>query len=151
VCSGFPKRSCANNNLKRDDDSSARFSASPAQGHKAVIKQSPSIVFQSTISGETKMRYDIDHRRRRFCATAAMTIAAAPLVPLLSAPPASAQAAISEPGAYAFYHPDGDLLGVGARQIRPGAGALTVVPSNALAATPPRATRSHRRAARVAN
>jgi hypothetical protein len=59
---------------------------------------------------------------------------------------ACAQAAIQEPGAYAFYHPDGDLLGVGARQIHPGAWAPNASPSNALASVPPRATRFHKRA-----
>jgi hypothetical protein len=66
------------------------------------------------------------------------------LLPLLSARPAFAQAAISEPGLYSFYHPGGDLLGVGARSIHPGAGAPGASPSSALAASAPRATRSHR-------
>jgi hypothetical protein len=42
-----------------------------------------------------------------------------------------AQAAIGEPGLYAFYHPDGDLLH--ARSGNPGARAE---PRNALAAVP---------------
>ena len=75
----------------------------------------------------------------------AATVAA---LPLLSAQAALAQAAISEPGLYSFYHPSGDLLGYGARAIRPGAAPLNAVSPNTLASVPPRATRSHRRALR---
>ena len=77
-----------------------------------------------------------------------MLLTTAALVPLLPATPAFAQAAISEPGLYSFYHPDGDLLGTGARAIRPGAGALGVTQPNTLASVPPRATRYHRRTPR---
>ena len=73
------------------------------------------------------------------------------IVPLLSASPAFAQAAISEPGLYSFYHPEGDLLGVGARQTRPGAGAPGANATSALAASAPRAGRGHRRTPRPAN
>jgi hypothetical protein len=38
-----------------------------------------------------------------------------------------AQAAISEPGAYAFYHPDGDLLHAGSGQYGAHAESLTGV------------------------
>jgi hypothetical protein len=75
------------------------------------------------------------------------TIAA---LPLLSASPACAQAAISEPGLYSFYHPEGDLLGVGARRFHPGAGAPSANATSALAAPTPRGSRIHRRAARPA-
>jgi hypothetical protein len=71
-------------------------------------------------------------------------------LPLLSANPAFAQAAISEPGLYSFYHPEGDLLGVGARQIRPGAGAPSTNAASALASSDPRASRSHKRGQRPA-
>jgi len=67
---------------------------------------------------------------------------------LVSAQAAFAQAAISEPGLYSFYHPSGDLLGYGARAIRPGAQPLNAMPPNALASVPPRRTRTHRRAPR---
>ena len=40
------------------------------------------------------------------------------------ATPVFAQAAISEPGAYAFYHPDGDLLH--ARSARPAPDAMAM-------------------------
>ena len=62
----------------------------------------------------------------------------------LSSHPAVAQVAISEPGLYSFYHPSGDLLGTGARSIRPGVGAPGASPSSALAASVPRARRSHK-------
>jgi hypothetical protein len=66
-------------------------------------------------------------------------VAAIAVSPLLSANLACAQAAISEPGLYSFYHPEGDLLGVGARQIRSGTpGGST---TGALAASTPRARR----------
>jgi hypothetical protein len=63
----------------------------------------------------------------------------------LSSHPAFAQAAISEPGLYSFYHPGGDLLGTGARSIRSGVGTPGASPSSALAASVPRARRSHKR------
>jgi hypothetical protein len=80
-----------------------------------------------------------------------MVLATVAVLPLLSARPAFSQAAINEPGLYSFYHPDGDLLGVGARSIRPGGGTLSTSPSTALAASPPRASRFHRRTQRTAN
>jgi hypothetical protein len=79
-----------------------------------------------------------------------LTVLATVAVLPLSASPAFAQAAINEPGLYSFYHPDGDLLGVGARQIRPGI-APSASPANALAAPAPRASRRHGRTARPAN
>jgi len=77
-----------------------------------------------------------------------MLFATVAALPLLSAQAAFAQAAISEPGLYSFYHPSGDLLGYGARAVRPGAAPLNAVSPNTLASVPPRATRSHRRAPR---
>jgi hypothetical protein len=74
-------------------------------------------------------------------------LAAVAALPLVSAQAAFAQAAISEPGLYSFYHPSGDLLGYGARAVRPG-DQLGMVPPNTFASVPPRATRSHRRAPR---
>jgi len=74
--------------------------------------------------------------------------AAVAALPLVSAQAAFAQAAISEPGLYSFYHPSGDLLGYGARAIRPSAAPLSTVPSNTLASVPPHATHYHRRAPR---
>ena len=45
--------------------------------------------------------------------TAFKTIAAAALLSAVAASPAFAQAAISEPGEFAFYHPDRDVLNGG--------------------------------------
>ena len=42
--------------------------------------------------------------------TSLKTIAAAALLSALAATPVFAQAAIGEPGAFAFYHPDRDVL-----------------------------------------
>jgi hypothetical protein len=42
--------------------------------------------------------------------------------------PVFAQAAIQEPGAYAFYHPDGDLLHARSGQPAPGALAMAIPP-----------------------
>ena len=46
--------------------------------------------------------------------TAFKTIAAAALLSALTAAPVFAQAAISEPGEFSFYHPDRDVLNGGA-------------------------------------
>jgi hypothetical protein len=46
--------------------------------------------------------------------TSLKTIAAAALLSALTASPLFAQAAISEPGAFSFYHPDRDVLNGGA-------------------------------------
>jgi hypothetical protein len=57
---------------------------------------------------------------------------------------ANAQAAISEPGAYAFYHPDGDVLRAGPSQFGPRAQPYS---ANAMAAAPTfvRPARRHKR------
>jgi hypothetical protein len=52
-------------------------------------------------------------------------VGAAMMLSALAASPALAQAAIQEPGAYAFYHPNGDL-GLGSR------------PAEGMALSPPR-------------
>jgi hypothetical protein len=54
--------------------------------------------------------------------------AAAAILSLMIAPPVFGQAAIQEPGAFAFSHPDADVLNGG----RPAAGA----PSGAMASAP---------------
>jgi hypothetical protein len=46
--------------------------------------------------------------------TTLKTLAAAALLSALAATPVFAQAAIGEPGAFAFYHPDRDVLNGGA-------------------------------------
>jgi hypothetical protein len=55
----------------------------------------------------------------------------AALVVAALAAPASAQQAISEPGAYAFYHPNGDVLNAGAPT--PSAIGGTMAPRDSMA------------------
>jgi hypothetical protein len=61
---------------------------------------------------------------------------------------ACAQAAIQEPGAYAFYHPDGDVLHVGTSQYGPHAEPYRAIGvGNAMAsetATPARGRKQRR-------
>jgi hypothetical protein len=47
--------------------------------------------------------------------------------------PVSAQEAISEPGAYAFYHPNADVLNAGRPTPVPGALASSVRPADSMA------------------
>jgi hypothetical protein len=47
--------------------------------------------------------------------TSLKTIVAVALISAVTATPVFAQAAISEPGAFAFYHPNADVLNGGAR------------------------------------
>jgi hypothetical protein len=64
-------------------------------------------------------------------------LAAIASLSIVNASSAHAQAAISEPGAYAFYHPNGDVLRAGPSQSGPRAqpyGATN--PANAMAAAP---------------
>ena len=55
-------------------------------------------------------------------------LAAAAILSMVAPPPVFAQAAIQEPGAFAFYHPNADVLNAG--RSRPGAasGAMAPVP-----------------------
>jgi hypothetical protein len=64
--------------------------------------------------------------------TSLKTIAAAALISAVTATPVFAQAAISEPGAFAFYHPDADVLNGG----RPLSSASSPSPYEAYAAVP---------------
>jgi hypothetical protein len=57
------------------------------------------------------------------------TLGAAAILSMMAATPVFAQAAVQEPGAYAFYHPDGDVLEAGASRRRPPA---TTFPSVSL-------------------
>jgi len=59
--------------------------------------------------------------------TSLKTIAAAALLSTLAVSPVFAQAAISEPGAFSFYHPDRDVLNSGA----PIWGGRAAAPSSA--------------------
>jgi hypothetical protein len=67
---------------------------------------------------------------RTFESVTATTIGAALMLSAALATPVFAQAAISEPGAYAFYHPNGDVLNAGAGGVRsaPETNALAMVP-----------------------
>ncbi len=65
-------------------------------------------------------------------------LSAAAILSMMTAPPLFAQAAIGEPGAYAFYHPNADVLNAGRPLPRETAGAMASVPfrgSNAYAGT----------------
>jgi hypothetical protein len=62
------------------------------------------------------------------------TIAAAVLLSALTATPVLAQAAIGEPGAYSFYHPDRDVLNGGALTPAARLAAEPSAPSQAYAA-----------------
>jgi hypothetical protein len=67
---------------------------------------------------------------------------------IVNASVAHAQAAISEPGAYAFYHPNGDVLRAGPSQFGPRAEPYSATnPANAMASAPSfvRPARRHRR------
>jgi hypothetical protein len=56
-------------------------------------------------------------------------VGAAAILSMLIATPVFAQAAIQEPGAYAFYHPDGDVLESGRPSSpREAYGAIEAVP-----------------------
>lgn len=71
-----------------------------------------------------------------------MLAAAILSLPIVNPDFARAQAAIGEPGLYAFYHPDGDVLRAGSSNFGARAGS-----GNALAAAPvARPARGHRQA-----
>ena len=55
-------------------------------------------------------------------------VGAALLLSAAMATPVFAQAAISEPGNYSFYHPNGDVLNAGAGGVRPIPNALAMAP-----------------------
>jgi hypothetical protein len=78
------------------------------------------------------------HRRRNQTMTSFKILSAAAILSMMTAPPLFAQAAIGEPGAYAFYHPNADVLNAGRPLPRETAGAMASVPfrgSNAYAGT----------------
>jgi len=55
-------------------------------------------------------------------------VGAVALLSMAMAPPVFAQAAIQEPGAYAFYHPNADILNAGRPYPRETAAAMASVP-----------------------
>ena len=69
-----------------------------------------------------------------------MLVAAIASLSIVNAGAALAQAAIGEPGLYAFYHPDGDVSRAG-----PGYSGYRAEPRNALASVPvARPARGHK-------
>jgi BA14K-like protein len=60
--------------------------------------------------------------------TSFKTLSAAAMLSMMIATPVFAQAAIQEPGAYAFYHPDGDVLEAGVSRRHEPAGAFASIP-----------------------
>jgi hypothetical protein len=76
-----------------------------------------------------------------------MLVATIAFVSIVNARFAWAQAAISEPGAYAFYHPDGDVLHAGSGQYGSRAepyGAIGVRDAMATAGRPVRGHKQRR-------
>jgi hypothetical protein len=56
------------------------------------------------------------------------TLSAAAILSMMIATPVFAQAAVQEPGAYAFYHPDGDVLEAGVSRPHESAATFASVP-----------------------
>ena len=69
-------------------------------------------------------------------------LAAALVLSAASATTALAQAAISEPGNYAFYHPNGDVLHAGSPT--PAADAMAAYTDRVVTSAPHRARHRHR-------
>jgi BA14K-like protein len=60
--------------------------------------------------------------------TAIKILSAAAALATMMAPPVFGQAAIGEPGAFAFYHPNADVLNAGRPTPRQSAGAIPPLP-----------------------
>ena len=56
------------------------------------------------------------------------TLSAAAILSMMMATQVFAQAAVQEPGAAAFYHPDADILHAGQPALRESAGAMASIP-----------------------
>jgi BA14K-like protein len=77
--------------------------------------------------------------------TSFKTLSAAAMLSMMFATPVFAQAAIQEPGAYAFYHPNGDVLEAGVSRPHEPVAAFPSIPvgdSGAYAAMDSRASAS---------
>ena len=83
--------------------------------------------------------------------TSLKTIAAAALLSTLAVSPVFAQAAISEPGAFSFYHPDRDVLNSGAPSWGPRLPVEPYSASQAYAATEDSVVVHHARHHRAAH
>ena len=57
------------------------------------------------------------------------TLSAAAMLSMMFATPVFAQAAIQEPGAYAFYHPNGDVLEAGVSRPHAPVAAFASIPA----------------------
>jgi hypothetical protein len=68
------------------------------------------------------------NRRRNQTMTRPKIVGAAAIFFLMIAPPVFAQAAIQEPGAFAFYHPNADVLNSGRPTAAATLGAVASVP-----------------------
>jgi len=93
---------------------------------------------QVRILWEPRVSQSINRRRNQAMTSFKILSAAAILSMMTAPPPLFAQAAIGEPGAYAFYHPNADVLNAGRPLPRETAGAMASVPfrgSNAYAGT----------------
>src|SRR5260370_7504353 len=64
-------------------------------------------------------------------------LGAAAILSMMFATPVFAQAAIQEPGAYAFYHPNADVLNSGRPSLGEALGAMASVPFNTSDSSPP--------------
>jgi|SRR5450432_1355739 hypothetical protein len=73
---------------------------------------------------------DLDeiNRRRNQTMNSFKILGAAAVLSMMIAPPLFAQAAVQEPGLYAFYHPNADVLNAGRSYPRETAGAMASVP-----------------------
>jgi hypothetical protein len=61
--------------------------------------------------------------------SAIRTFSAAAMLSMMSVTPVFAQAAVQEPGAYAFYHPNGDVLEAGVSRPHEPRGAFASIPA----------------------
>jgi BA14K-like protein len=70
-----------------------------------------------------------DRSWRKQMRTRLKIFAATAILSMMIATPVFAQAAVQEPGLYAFYHPDGDVLEANRRWPHKPAGAMASVPA----------------------
>jgi hypothetical protein len=93
------------------------------------VFRNPADLNQSTDFGELQISQRIN-RRRNQTMTRFKILGAAAVLSMMMATPLFAQAAIQEPGAFAFYHPNADVLN-GGRPTPAASGALASVPLGA--------------------
>jgi hypothetical protein len=93
------------------------------------VCRNPADLNQPTDFGEPQISQRIN-RRRNQTMTRFKILGAAAVLSMVMATPLFAQAAIQEPGAFAFYHPNADVLN-GGRPTPAASGALASVPLGA--------------------